>query len=246
MIIRNLVITILAVTPFFVLSWAPVSNAPRRVRTAKQISRGQALSNHGSQIPGKRTANAREVKDQEALVAMLTSGTFTIADLKGIVSGKPPLNIRFGLQQRTPLIYAIDRYNPPVAKILLDSGADPNFPDGEKLTPLAHIALSSCDKMDREVTEYLLAKSADVDAHLEFTAVYGAVYNTLPFEVWRHTTMRKVSLVESAIYHHITADCIGLLIAHGAPVDRYAYALWKETRQDLKQLQFRRPLFFLP
>ncbi|KAK1626779.1 hypothetical protein QYE76_001094 [Lolium multiflorum] len=60
---------------------------------------------------------------------------------------------------RTPLVYAVISENAPVAKYLLDHGADPDKADNDKLTPLHSAAgLGDC-----EMIKLLLAKGAYVD-----------------------------------------------------------------------------------
>lgn len=232
--VKKVFIAVATTAPFFLLGW------PSDSLHLESTGDHAHLEVPSQALPSPSTG----LDVEQALATMLKSESLDLAKLKEILSGKPNLRFRFREDGSTPLTMGIHRgWGPAVLRPFLDAGADPNFPDSDGLTPLAHVTLGQCDEDGEEIARALLEKSARVSDYLDFTRVYGATYYTLPFEVWRDTKTRKVSFVESALYHNRRGECIRLLLARGAAVDRYAYALWKETRQDLAVLDLHRPIF---
>jgi len=233
--VKKLILTTLMVAPFLVLPWQP-----KALRLRMEAAPTASVEDRSTQ---SSTPDEKDVEFHRGLAAILEAESLNPFSLTTLLSQQPNLNFRFSRSGATPLTASVQRWSPTVLKTLLDAGADPDFPDLEGLTPLAHIFLRECDETDEANTRALLERSARAGGHIDFPRVYTENPYTLPFEVWRDGTVRKVSLVESAFFHNRRGACAELLIRYGAAIDRHAYALWKETRADLKGMEISRPVF---
>ena len=142
------------------------------------------VSDYGSDPAPEGSGNLSTLQFVRTLVAM---GADVNARLKNGRSQAPKINV----QGSTPFLFAADKADVPLMKLLLELGADPFLPNVEGTTPLMVAAgLGTTAPMEEagteeeafEATKLLLDLGAEintVDDNGE-TAMHGAVYGSFP------------------------------------------------------------------
>lgn len=142
------------------------------------------VSDYGSDPAPEGSGNLSSLQFVRTLVAM---GADVNARLKAGKSQAPKVNT----QGATPFLFAADKADLPLMKVLLDLGADPFLPNVEDTTPL-HVAAglgtaapleeAGTEEEAYEVTEFLLGLGADINAIDDNgeTAMHGAAYGSFP------------------------------------------------------------------
>ena len=141
-------------------------------------------SDYGSDPSPEGSGNLSSLQFVRTLVA---TGADVNARLKSGVSQPPKINKRGA----TPFLYAADKADVPLMRLLLELGADPFLPNAENTTPLmaaaglgttAPLEEAGTEEEAFEATELLLDLGADVngvDDNGE-TAMHGAAYGSFP------------------------------------------------------------------
>lgn len=125
---------------------------------------------------------------------------------------------------RTPLHYAAQKGNTDFARTLLQHGADVNAREANGSTPLTEAAHGGPWKPgpDKDLIKLFIASGADVDAHI--AAAIGAVdmlskaLEIAPGEIDHYDQSGYTPLYYAA--HNSQFDCVELLIAKGADVNK--------------------------
>ena len=141
-------------------------------------------SDFGSDPAPEGSGNLSSLQFVRTLVAMG-------ADVNaGLANGKsqPP---RINLKGATPFLFAADKADVPLMKVLLELGADPFLPNGENTTALmaaaglgttAPLEEAGTEEEAFEATKLLLDLGADINAVDDNgeTAMHGAAYGSFP------------------------------------------------------------------
>ncbi len=142
------------------------------------------VSDYGSDPAPEGSGNLSSLLFVRTLVAMG-------ADVNSRLKAGKPHAPKINHQGATPFLFAADKADVPLMKVLLDLGADPFLPNIEKTTPL-HVAAglgttapleeAGTEEEAFEATELLLGLGADINAVDDNgeTVVHGAAYGSFP------------------------------------------------------------------
>ena len=142
------------------------------------------VSDYGSDPAPKGSGNLSSLQFVRTLVAM---GADVNARLESGKSQAPRINVKGA----TPFLFAADKADVPLMKLLLELGADPFLPNVEGSTPLmvaaglgttAPLEEAGTEPEALEATKLLLELSADINAvdNNGETVMHGAAYGSFP------------------------------------------------------------------
>ncbi len=141
-------------------------------------------SDYGSDPAPEGLGNLSSLQFVRTLVAM---GADVNARLKNGKPQAPKINVKGA----TPFLFAADKADVPLMKLLLELGADPFLPNVENTTPLmaaaglgttAPLEEAGTEEEALEAVQLLLELGADIDAVDDNgeTVMHGAVYGSFP------------------------------------------------------------------
>ncbi len=167
----------------------------------------EAVAHLLEDVRGRRSPRTAPAVADHPIHIAATAGDS--AQVRALLDAEPELVHRGDHAGRTPLHRAVAASAPEVVRLLLDRGADPNWPEGAN-APRGAALHAAARAGDRPVVELLLAHGADPNGWIDSAG--------------------------SATYAARTPELRALLIAHGGTLDAYDLVWLDEDDEAVRRV----------